>query len=289
MALTARLGFAYTPSIPPERLAGLARTAEVSGLDEFWVWEDCFKQSAVASAAVALAAGERITVGIGLMPAPLRNVALCAMEIATLERMFPGRLIAGVGHGVQYWMEQAGAKVDSPLTLLREYTEALRALLGGAPVTTQGRYVDLDGVLLDWPPERIPPLMLGGSGPKSVQLAAELGDGNLLTNALSADEVRAKATAVAKLRGPGHPVVATLITATGTGAEARLAAELPLWGVEPTAPVGAAGDAATIAEAIRELIDAGATSVIIQATADEPTLEGLISFVGHEVRDLLAA
>ncbi len=209
MALAVRRGFAYAPTIPPERLAELARTAEMSGLDDFWVWEDCFKQSAIASAAVALAATERITVGIGLMPAPLRNVALCAMEIATLERMFPGRLVAGVGHGVQHWMDQAGAKVDSPLTLLREYVGALRGLLAGATVTTDGRYVKLDRVLLDWPPQRIPPLMLGGSGPKSVELAAELGDGNLLTNALSADEVAAKCRAVAAVRGPevrGHEV-----------------------------------------------------------------------------------
>jgi len=51
---------------------------------------------------------------------PLRNVALTAMEIATLARLFPGRLTAGIGHGVQDWMGQAGAKVESPMTLARE-------------------------------------------------------------------------------------------------------------------------------------------------------------------------
>ena len=35
-------------------------------------------------------ATSRVTVGIGLLPVPLRNVALTAMEIATMARLFPG-------------------------------------------------------------------------------------------------------------------------------------------------------------------------------------------------------
>ena len=60
------------------------------------------------------------------------------MEIAAVERMFPGRLIPGVGHGVLSWMGQVGARVASPLTLMREYVTALRALLAGESVTTTG-------------------------------------------------------------------------------------------------------------------------------------------------------
>ena len=58
-------------------------------------------------------------VGIGVLPVPLRNVALTAMETATLHRLFPGRLTVGVGHGVQDWMGQVGARPESPVTLLR--------------------------------------------------------------------------------------------------------------------------------------------------------------------------
>ena len=53
-----------------------------------WLWEDCFAESGIATAAAALAWTERLTVGIGLLPVPLRNVALSAMENATLERLF---------------------------------------------------------------------------------------------------------------------------------------------------------------------------------------------------------
>ena len=108
------LGITFVPTLPPEDLHAMAVAAEEAGLDELWVWEDCFKESAIASAAAALAWTSRLRVGIGLLPVPLRNVALTAMELASLERMFPGRLIAGVGHGVQFWMEQVGASVRGP-------------------------------------------------------------------------------------------------------------------------------------------------------------------------------
>ena len=40
------------------------------------------------------------------------------------------------GTDVLDWMGQVGARVESPMTLLREYTAALYALLHGQTVTT---------------------------------------------------------------------------------------------------------------------------------------------------------
>ncbi len=282
------LGLAFVPTLPPERLQPLARTVEEAGLDELWVWEDCFKEAGVASAAIALTATERLTVGLGLMPAPLRNVALTAMEVATLARAFPGRFVPGVGHGVQHWMGQVGGRVSSPLTLLREYATALRSLLDGAEVTTSGRYVNLDQVKLDWPPQQRVPLLLGGSGPKSLALCGELGDGTILASPLSTNEVGAAAKMSHEAAGTDdHPVVASLITATGPGAQERVDAEIPRWFREAGPELGAAGDARTIAEAIRSLAAVGCTSVVIQPTEDEPDLDGLIRFIGAEVKPLL--
>jgi alkanesulfonate monooxygenase SsuD/methylene tetrahydromethanopterin reductase-like flavin-dependent oxidoreductase (luciferase family) len=61
-----------------------------------------------------------------------------------LNRLFPGRVTVGVGHGVQSWMRQVGAAAESPMTLLREHLTALRALLRGERMTVDGRYVRLD-------------------------------------------------------------------------------------------------------------------------------------------------
>ena len=107
-----RTGAIFTPTFPPEHMQATARAAETAGVPELWLWEDCFRESAFAAAAAALACTERLSVGIGVAPMPLRNVALTAMEIATLERMFPGRVIPGVGHGTQSWMGQVGARAE---------------------------------------------------------------------------------------------------------------------------------------------------------------------------------
>ena len=150
------------PTLPPEALHPLAAAADRHLDEASWLWEDCFSESGVAPAASVLAWTQTLRVGVGLFPVPLRNVALTAMELATLARLFPGRLLPGIGHGVLDWMEQVGAREASPLTLLREYGTALRRLLDGESVTTEGRYVSLDRVRLDWPPGPGTPLFVGG-------------------------------------------------------------------------------------------------------------------------------
>src|SRR5689334_13863865 len=122
-----RRGVVFRPQSAPEELRAVARVVEDAGV-ELWLWEDCFSEAGPSCAAAALAWTERLHVGIGLLPVPLRNPALAAMEIASLARMFPGRVTVGLGHGVREWMEQVGEGVESPMTLLREHTTAVRAL-----------------------------------------------------------------------------------------------------------------------------------------------------------------
>lgn len=184
------MGAVYRPNFKPDSLPKIASSADRAGVDELWIWEDCFLQGGIAQAAVALASTERLTVGIGVLPAPLRNVVTTGMEIATLDAMFPGRVRVGIGHGVQDWMRQAGAAVASPLTLMREYVTALRDLFAGQSVTTDGRYVRLDQVRLEWPPAQPPGVLIGGTGPKTLRLAGEVADGVILDSQYTPDTVR---------------------------------------------------------------------------------------------------
>jgi alkanesulfonate monooxygenase SsuD/methylene tetrahydromethanopterin reductase-like flavin-dependent oxidoreductase (luciferase family) len=202
--MSPELGVVFRPQSPPEHLRDVAQAAEAAGIAQLWLWEDSFFEGGIATAAAALAWTSRLQVGVGLLPVPLRNPALAAMEIATLARMFPGRFSPGLGHGILEWMAQAGAAVASPMTLLREYTAAVRALLAGEHVTTAGRYVSLDAVALDWPPSTPPPVLVGARGPKTVRLAGELADGLLLDSGATLDAVRAARALVDDVRG-GRP------------------------------------------------------------------------------------
>ncbi|MFI2412364.1 LLM class flavin-dependent oxidoreductase [Streptomyces sp. NPDC018947] len=286
------LGAVFRPQLAPERLRAVSRVAEEAGLEELWLWEDCFLEGGVSTAAAALAWTERLRVGIGLLPVPLRNVAVTAMEAASLHRMFPGRAIVGVGHGVQDWMGQVGARAESPVTLLREYLLALRALLAGERVTTEGRYVRLDDVALDWPPARRAEVLAGVTGPRSLRIAGEAADGTILTMTNSPDAVRRACRIIEEGRAAAgrtdpHKVVVYLLAATGPDAAERVRAELRAEGVADVTDLGAAGDAEAVAKAVRRLAEAGADTVVLQPTADEPDPEGFVRFTAEQVRPLL--
>ncbi len=222
-----RIGAIFTPYSPPEALRDAALAAEAAGVPELWLWEDCFRESAFAAASAVLAWTTTLRVGIGVAPMPLRNVAITAMEIATLERLFPGRLIPGVGHGVLSWMAQVGARVASPLTLMREYVPALRSLLAGEEVTVAGRYVTLDHVRLDWPPAQAPAVVAAGEGPKTVRLTGQVADGTVLPGGSNPERVaRTLALALEGRADAGrdgsHELIVFVAAAFG-GAEARAA------------------------------------------------------------------
>lgn len=148
--------------------------------DELWVVEDLPYAGGISQAAAVLAATQSVTVGHGIAPAAFRNPAALAMEWATLAELFPGRFIAGIGHGVQSWMGQIGERVASPLTLLSETLNAVRPLLHGERVSVDGRYVQLDDVALVFPPATPPLVSAGVSGPKSLRLSGAAADGTIV-------------------------------------------------------------------------------------------------------------
>jgi 5,10-methylenetetrahydromethanopterin reductase len=175
-----RIGISIGPQLPPARIGQVAGWIEESGVDELWLAEDCFFAGGIAAAAAALAATDGITVGLGILPAVARNAAFTAMELAALAEMYPGRVVAGLGHGMAAWMRQIGAAPRSPLTALGEHLQAIRDLLAGRTVTLDGAYVRLDQVRLDHPPAVVPPVLAGVRGPKSLGVAGQRADGVIL-------------------------------------------------------------------------------------------------------------
>jgi 5,10-methylenetetrahydromethanopterin reductase len=283
-----RIGTVFIPDLPPTLLREFAEAADSAGLDDLWVWEDCFKEAGISVATAMLAWTTNLRVGVGLMPVPLRNVAVTAMEVATIAALFPDRFVPAIGHGVQNWMGQVGARVESPLTLLREYADALTRLLAGESVTVDGRYVHLDAVALDWPPLSPPRLVIGGEGPKTLALAATSGAGTMLTSALTEHEI---ASSIAVIRDTNadavHEIIAHLMVTRGPDASSLLAAELAEWPEGRQAAGIAASDPGEVASAIDRLGEAGVTTVLIHGVGAEPDPVGLVSWIGREVAPLV--
>jgi alkanesulfonate monooxygenase SsuD/methylene tetrahydromethanopterin reductase-like flavin-dependent oxidoreductase (luciferase family) len=263
------LGAVCLPQVPPEQLRNVAVAAEAAGLDELWLWEDCFWGGAVPACAAMLAWTTRLRVGIGVLPVPLRSVATTAMDAAMLHRLFPDRVIIGVGHGIQSWMRQNGAAPQSPMTLLSEYLTSLRALLAGGRVTADGRYVHLEDVALEWPPAAAPSVLVGATGPRSLRLSGEAADGTILVAGTGPDEVRHARVLIAEGQA-----------AAGRGDAHQLVVHLGVVG----------RDATHTAAAVRGLAESGADTVVLQPSPDETDLdhfEGFVRFAAEQVRPLL--
>ena len=280
-------GVVHSPAFAPGLLSSTAQQVDASAIDELWLWEDCFLQGAIAQAAVALATTRNLVVGIGVMPAPLRGVVATAMEIATLARMFPGRIKVGIGHGVQSWMRQAGVAVSSPMTLLTEYVAALRDLLGGETVHVRGRYVRLTDVALQWLPVEPVPVLIGATGPRTLRLAGAIGDGVILDCQHTVATVREALAQVAAARSdPDTPFsnVMYLACAPGPDAESRLAREAGKWNVKSPNDFGVGGSAAQILAGSAAYRDAGVDTLAYQSVGGDGEMAALVRAIDGVAR-----
>jgi alkanesulfonate monooxygenase SsuD/methylene tetrahydromethanopterin reductase-like flavin-dependent oxidoreductase (luciferase family) len=177
-----RLGILLLSTTAPERLGGMSRRCEELGFDEIWLAEDYFFYGGFTGAAQALAATERVRVGVGIVSCVARHPAVTAMEIASLDRAHPGRFLPGVGHGVPAWVAQMGLTPKSPMRALTEAVTGIRALLSTSePLTTEGEYFTFREVALFHPPAGEVPLYLGVIGAKGCELAGRIAEGNVLS------------------------------------------------------------------------------------------------------------
>ncbi|MBP5865840.1 LLM class flavin-dependent oxidoreductase [Streptomyces scabiei] len=272
-----RIGVMHDRDWAPEGLPEFARRAEALGVDDLWVVEDLGWNGGVSAAAVALGATQRLRVGIGIAPAPLRSPALLAMELATLARVFPGRLVAGIGHGVREWMAQVGVAPRSPLALLEETITSVRALLRGEQVDLAGREVRLDGVKLVHPPAEVPPVVAGVVRARSLELSGRVADGTLIAEGHGPRDLARIRELTAKGATGDHTLTVFAFACVGDDPDAVARTLHPhteghgAWLGRPQDEVfTVSGDAAGAAAGIRALAEAGADTVVLRLVGEDP-------------------
>ncbi|MGW3564291.1 LLM class flavin-dependent oxidoreductase [Streptomyces sp. NPDC000941] len=171
----------------PRRLIAQARRAEELGLDSVWAGDSPVARPRadplLLMAAVA-ATTERITLGTAVLLPALRHPILLAHQLATLDRLSEGRLIAGLGGGFPNPETEAeftavGVDFARRISRLEESIDVMRRLWGGEEVSHQGKHFSFDGVRLTPPPYRPggPPIWLAGSGGPALRRVARLADG----------------------------------------------------------------------------------------------------------------
>jgi len=138
-------------------LVDLARAAEDAGWDGFFLWDHIhyehdvpFADPWIALTAMA-AATQRLRLGPLITPLPRRRPWKVAREAVTLDHLSRGRLVLGVGLGIDFWREFGG--FAEPATddhiraeLLDDGIELITRLWSGEPVSYSGTRLRVDGV-----------------------------------------------------------------------------------------------------------------------------------------------
>jgi alkanesulfonate monooxygenase SsuD/methylene tetrahydromethanopterin reductase-like flavin-dependent oxidoreductase (luciferase family) len=271
-------GMMFRREWPAQELMGYARRVEERGLDEMWVVEDLGFHGGFTQATAALTATSSISVGIGIAPAVVRNVAYASMEIATLAQMFPGRFHMGFGHGVDFWIESVGAAPSSWMASLREIVMATTGLLEGDTVTMDGTHVHLQNVRLEHPATVMPLISLGVRGPRSMALAADVADGVIFAEWSGPKYLEQ----VRKQVGEGPKFTAFVQASADVDALEkmmhekfalpRFAAQLAAYGDDrpPLQELVVAGDPATWFDQAQKWVDAGASAVVFCPLPTDP-------------------
>jgi F420-dependent oxidoreductase-like protein len=111
---------------------------------------------------------ERVQLGTLVTPPFFRNPAVLAKQIATIDHVSKGRVIAGLGSG---WFEAEFQGYGAPFPPLRERMRALeesvqilRSLWSQPTSTFKGRHFSVKDAVCEPKPVRRPPILIGGGG-----------------------------------------------------------------------------------------------------------------------------
>jgi probable F420-dependent oxidoreductase len=183
---TVRVGAGWSPlyadGLADGRLLAFADALEELGCDSLWISDASANGGPAPLPALAAVAGRtsRLKLGTNVLVLPPRNPLTLARELATLDAVSGGRLLAagGLGTGVPAELEALGLTAAERAPRLEESIAILKALWRGAPVTHAGRFWSLSGVQLH--PRPVQPeleLWLGGRAPAALRRIGRLADG----------------------------------------------------------------------------------------------------------------
>jgi probable F420-dependent oxidoreductase len=279
--------FVADGTFDPAGLRAYLARAEALGFDGAWTQEHVLGLGSmpvlgpVETMTYAAACTERLRLGCAVFVSTLHSPVHLAKSVSTLDQLSRGRLEVGVGTGGGGRMFSAFA-VD-PDTFVARFVEGLRlmkALWTEPRVTFKGRFWSLENAAMEPKPfqKPHPPIWFGANHPAAVRRAVRHGTGffgaGSQTTTRFAEQVRVLRETLAESgRPPGtFPVAKRVYIAVDddvSRARRRISAALEgLYGRDLVA-VAVYGPPDACVNGLREVADAGAGTVLLNAMFDE--------------------
>ena len=274
-------------------LLELGAEAERQGFDTIWLPDSPFQYGLpdplIVIAALA-ARTHRVTLASGVLIAALRQPALLAQQLASLDALSDGRLRAGFGLGFpspasKHQFEAAAVPFENRVAILEDAVALMRALWTspGQPVSYTGQHVEVRDLVLSPAPPRTggPPIWLAGAGAPAERRVGRLADGWLpyLPNARDYAEGWKRVQDAAATAGRAQaPVPALYLTVSLDESEPtatrRLRANVEGWYGRPFEMIASlqamyAGTPQGLAAYLEPYVNAGLEHVVLRM-ADTP-------------------
>src|SRR6478736_569055 len=131
----------------PEMLA-MVRAAEQAGAASLWFAQHMGYRDAFISAAAAAPITRSMTLGLTAISPYLCPPLPAAMFLASLAELAPGRVAFSAAVGNILKLAQSGITPNKPIRVIREYVDAVRRLLKGEKLRTDGAIFSLDGAYM---------------------------------------------------------------------------------------------------------------------------------------------
>jgi probable F420-dependent oxidoreductase len=156
--------------------------------------------------AFAAAATQKLVVGTSVCLVIEHDPIVLAKQITSLQNLSGGRFVLGVGAG---WnkpeMRNHGTDPSTRHRLMRERVEAMRAIWTQDEAEYHGQLVDFDPIW-QWPkPSPVPPVYVGGNGPRVEDRVLRYADG-WMPNMPDLGELRERIAALRERAGSHVPV-----------------------------------------------------------------------------------
>ena len=172
-----------------EEARACALEFDTLGYDSLWVCDHVYgvpmPQLPILEAWTELSAvaaiTERARLGTLVTPPFFRNPAILAKQLATLDQIAPGRVIAGLGAG---WFQPEFEGTGSPfpgtrerLRALEETCEILTRMWRDEKATFEGQHFSVRDAICEPKPSAKPEILIGGGGEKVLMgIAARFAD-----------------------------------------------------------------------------------------------------------------